>query len=416
MSYRSRYAVAMLTALGLVLAYAGPALAIPAFARQNKAECSTCHTVYPTLNEFGEAFMKNSYVWPGKTKMAEGGNAERTNEAMILSGIPEMLPISFKASLNAAYDSSQNNKFDLATRSLQLQAGGAFRELAGFFITYNAYTEGAAGGNTGDKPANNTPDIQELFVQWRHAFGTPVNLKAGRFEPTLGLWKTSNRLTIAELATQLYRVGDSPFAVGDTQDALELNSMIGPRVFAAAGIVNRKNQNTKEGYGHLSCRIGGTDFLGHEPEVDLEKDSIWDYLTLTVGGYGYFGRNMDSVLGSFNNDYYRAGIDADMLYKRFRLRFSGVKGRDNAPNYTTRNIANSLVMLGEAQYLFGSPVNLIGLFRYEYQDDATIITRSYIPSLVFAPIQNVKLTLEYQHRDKPVDGDRIGLVGASFSF
>jgi hypothetical protein len=418
MSYRSRYTVAMLTVLGLVLAYAGPALAIPAFARQNKAECSTCHTIYPALNEFGEAFMKNSYVWPGKPKTTEGGNTERTNEAMILSGIPELIPVSFKASLNAAYDSSQKNKFDLATRSLQLQAGGTFREAAGFFITYNAYTEGPVNSsNTGDKPSNNSPDIQELFVQWRHALGTPLNLKAGRFEPTLGLWKTSNRLTIAELATQLYRVGDSPFAVGDTQDALELNSMIGPRVFAAMGIVNRKNQNTKDGYGHLSCRIGGTDFLGHEPEVDLEKDSIWDYLTLTVGGFGYFGRNtLDTAPATLNNDYFRAGIDADLLYKRFRLRFSGVRGRDNAPNYTTRNIANSLVMLGEAQYLFGSPVNLIGLFRYEYEDNATGINRTYVPSLVFAPIQNIKLTLEYQHRDKPVDADRIGLAGASFSF
>jgi hypothetical protein len=193
--------------------------------------------------------------------------------------------------------------------------------------------------------------------------------------------------------------------------------MIGPRVFAAMGIVNRKNQNTKDGYGHLSCRIGGTDFLGHEPEVDLEKDSIWDYLTLTVGGFGYFGRNtLDTAPATLNNDYFRAGIDADLLYKRFRLRFSGVRGRDNAPNYTTRNIANSLVMLGEAQYLFGSPVNLIGLFRYEYEDNATGINRTYVPSLVFAPIQNIKLTLEYQHRDKPVDADRIGLAGASFSF
>ncbi len=433
MSYRSRCAVAALTVLGLVLAYAGQALAIPAFARQNKAECSTCHTIYPTLNEFGEAFMKNSYVWPGKPKAAAANSSpDARKEAMLLAGIPEMIPVSFRASLDAAYDPSQENKFDLSTRALQLQAGGAFRRLAGFFVTYNAYTEGPPkSSSTGVTPSNNNPDLQELFVQWRHAFGTPINLKAGRFEPDLTLWKTSNRLTIADLATQEYRVGDSPFAVGDPQDALELNGTIGPRVFAAAGIVNRKEQNTKEGYGHLECRIGGTDYLGNEPEVDLDSDSIWDYLSLTVGGYGYFGRNADAELGPYNDDYYRAGIDADLLYKRFRLRFSGVKGRDNAPNYTARNVANSLVMVGEAQYLFGSPVNLIGLFRYEYVDDASGISRNYIPSLVFAPIQNVKLTLEYQYKAEsehlgrtdsndiallPGTINRIGLIGASFSF
>ena len=424
MNYCSRCTVAVLAALGIMLVFAGQALAIPAFARQNKAECSTCHTIYPTLNEFGEAFRKNSFVWPGKPKGSEEQDAAsaRRNEAMQLSGIPELIPISFKASLDVSYnpsptDPSQQNKLDLATRSLQLQAGGAFRELAGFYVIYNAYTEGPPKStNTGDIPAGNKSDIQEVFLQWRHSLGTPLNLKVGRFEPTLTLWKTTNRLTVADLATQVYKVGFSPFAVGDPQDAIELNSLIGPRVFAAGGMVNRKNQNTKEGYGHLSCRLGGTDFMGHEPQIDLDRDSIWDYLTVTLGGYGYFGRNMDPAIGSFNNDYYRAGADADLLYKRLRLRFSGVWGRDNAPNYATRNIAHSQAITGEAQYLLGSPVNLIGLFRYEYLDNVTNITRSYIPSIVFAPIQNVKLTLEYQHRDRPVNAERIGLMGASFSF
>jgi hypothetical protein len=37
-------------------------------------------------------------------------------------------------------------------------------------------------------------------------------------------------------------------------------------------------------------------------------------------------------------------------------------------------------------------------FRYEYHEewDGQIIRR-YIPALVFAPIQNTKVTLEYQH-------------------
>ncbi|WP_240731931.1 hypothetical protein [Geobacter sp. FeAm09] len=43
-----------------------PSHAIPAFSRAYKVECSTCHTIYPELNEYGEAFLKNSYVYFGK--------------------------------------------------------------------------------------------------------------------------------------------------------------------------------------------------------------------------------------------------------------------------------------------------------------------------------------------------------------
>jgi hypothetical protein len=44
------------------LAAAGTAFAIPAFSRAHKVECTTCHTIAPELNEYGEAFLKNSYV------------------------------------------------------------------------------------------------------------------------------------------------------------------------------------------------------------------------------------------------------------------------------------------------------------------------------------------------------------------
>ena len=48
--------------LGLV---ATPARGIPAFARKYGTSCLTCHTIYPKLNPFGEAFRRNGYRFPG---------------------------------------------------------------------------------------------------------------------------------------------------------------------------------------------------------------------------------------------------------------------------------------------------------------------------------------------------------------
>jgi len=132
MSIRNSFVPALAVAFGLQLVCAGSASAIATFTRQYKTECSTCHTIYPELNEYGEAFLKNSYVYshkavaakspvkvkrtlsqsvpvtvPGRSrgKAASAGDVAvpdvqtppGKDPALWLSAIPEMLPISFTA-------------------------------------------------------------------------------------------------------------------------------------------------------------------------------------------------------------------------------------------------------------------------------------------------------------------------------
>ncbi|MCM2359266.1 MAG: OprO/OprP family phosphate-selective porin [Geobacteraceae bacterium] len=435
MSSRSTFFSLLLSAVVLTVIWSDRAEAIPAFSRQYKTECSTCHTIYPELNEYGEAFLKNAYVYTGKThagqepeapagagkggpegKDESGRPGERrgsVSEGIWLSGIPELVPISLTATQNLSYDAHPVNgdELDLSTRALVLSAGGAFRDKAGFFITYTAFSEGRFDPSSSNTPLNNSTNIGELFLVWRHAFDTPVNLKAGRFKPKLSLWKASNNVTVSSLAPQVYRVGRSLFTVDSPEDGLEANAIIGSRLFAAGGVVNRKGQNTKEGYGHLSYKFGGADFLGHEPVIDFDSDSVWDYLSATVGAYGYYGRNAVNDIGNY---YYRTGADLDLLYQRLRLRLSGVKGRDSNPDFlSTKATLHSFVLASEVEYLFGSQV--IGAFRYEYQDDGAGITRRYIPTVAYAPLQNTRLVLEYQYEAGPASINRIALLGLTFS-
>jgi phosphate-selective porin O/P len=458
MQNRSPVVFFLLSAVMVTLCCADPARAIPAFSRQHKSECSTCHTIYSELNEFGDAFLKNSYVWPGEKaaeKAAEAPGAERNiegegdpdtlkklktqaltlkgesapedgrksgkNEGLWLAGVPEIIPISFTGSVTLAYNehAANNNTWDLSTRSLRLQGGGAFREAAGFFTTFNLYSQGDQ-TRTGNTPANNTPDIDELFIVWRHAFDTPLNVKVGRFEPKLSLWKQSNKtVSVPNYAPHAYKVGSSQFSVDAPEDAVEINAVLGSRLFVAGGVVNRKGQDTKEGYGHISYKCGGTDFLGHEPLLDLDTESIWDYLTVTIGGYGYFGRNATLVNGvaDKSNDFYRAGGDVDVLYKRLHLRAAGVAGRDRNPFFSsTPTELESHAFSAEGEYMFGSPVNLIALFRYEYQNDDIGTVRRYIPAVAYAPLQNTKLVAQFNYEDTPAGINRIGLATAAFSF
>jgi hypothetical protein len=490
--------------------------AIPAFSRAHKVECTTCHTMYPELNEYGEAFLKNSYVYVGKGSKAakkpiatpaatpaaakdatgdgapvvkgdgdagklsklkagamgasaapqtaaapaestEAETADTQSEGMKLAGIPEQLPISFTGSINYSAGDRNNsspgdNNVDFSARSFKLQAGGNFRDKVGFFVTYLAYSEQNTGTpgvtNTSTLPSNNKTDINEFFLQWRNALGTPVNVKIGRFQPKLGLWKSNNKLSMTyNYIPYSYTVGTltsgSVFRVDQTQDAIELNSTLGKRFFTAAGIVNHKGQNQKDGYGHFSYKFGGADYLGNEPNVDLDKEeNVLDFLTVSTGAYGYYGQN-----GIYDNNaiprntFYRAGLDAEVLYKIFRMRMLAGFGHDDnvllntKPTPWTNVISKAATVEGEVTLL----VNLIAAGRFEYlqeesgntpvnptlNNNKNIYIRRYVGTIGYAPLENLKLALEYKYEIGPIfvntvytpnSINRIGTASATFSF
>ena len=418
--------VPLLLAVVLCFVSVQKAHAIAAFTRQYKTECSTCHTLYPELNEYGQAFLKNGYVYSEKKKNdkvadvaasdgkvnADSGKTDK-NEGIRLSGIPELLPLSITANQSIIYNdhAPDGDNWNFSTRSVVLQAGGAFRELAGFYATYNLYSHDSLNGQA------NSNTLDELFMVWRHIFGSPVNIKFGQFEPRLSLWKKSDKIIVTDFATSAFQSGSSPFSMETTQDALEANAVVGKRVFLAAGVVDAKHQNTKDAYGHVSVKFGGADFLGNEPEIDFEKESIWDYLSLTLAAYGYAGRNQDALVGSIKDNFFRGGGDIDLLYKRLRVRFSAVTGRDTNPNYLLPNeSAKPLVFASEVEYFFRSPVDIAGILRYEYQDSGTGIVRRIIPAIAYTPLQNVKLVLQYDYENTSLVNNKIALLDVSFSF
>jgi hypothetical protein len=258
-------------------------------------------------------------------------------------------------------------------------------------------------------------------------FNTPLNLRIGRMQPKLGLWKTNNKLSVTnDYLPYSYTVGnESQFKIEQPQDAIELNSVLANRLYLAGGIVNRKGQNTKEGYGHASVKFGGADYLANEPDVDLNKEeSIFDFLTLSLGTYGYFGKNGTANSNDPKNNYYRVGIDTELLYKIFRLRILGNIGEDDniSPSLLAFRAdvrSKSAAIEGEVTFL----VNLIAAARFEYlqqkSDSLTfnnVYLRRYIATVGYAPLQNVKLATEFKYEIGQNSTNRIGTLGATFSF
>jgi hypothetical protein len=482
------------------------AYAVPAFTRAHKVECTTCHTIAPELNEYGEAFLKNSYVYVGKktkgaakpeaaapalapvsaakgttpanikgegdadklSKLKAGAlgadtaepaeaaasvpvastvnPAETKNEGLALAAIPEIIPISFTGSINYATGDNKSKKLtggsniDFAARSVKLHAAGNFRDTIGFFATYVAYSEQPpiSSYNTSATSSNNKTDLNEFFVQWRNVLDTPVNLKLGRMQPKLGLWKTNNKLSVTNnYLPYTYTVenkqntadGISLFRIEQPQDVLEMNAVVAKRLFLAGGIVNRKGQDNKEGYGHISYKFGGADYMGNEPDVDLSKDeNILDFLTLTVGTYGYYGKNGPNEAGTNRNIYGRTGVDTELQYKIFRLRMLAGWGiDDNVAPRATAYWPIVISKVGTIEGEFTLLTNLIAAGRFEYLQEETgsnvpstifsnYYKRRYIATLGYAPLENFKVSTEFKYENVNHEISRIGTLGATFSF
>jgi hypothetical protein len=400
----------VLVAVGLAVATpiftAGTAHAIPAFTRAHKTECTTCHTIFPELTEQGQNFYKNSFVWvetkgAGEAKPAKAAKEPKGEgkEYLILSSLPEYVPVSFGGVLNASYNdqASDGNEFDLASRAAVLFAGGSFLDKMGFYLNYTLYSEGIYDPNLSNVPLNNNPNLVELFMQARRIFGSPVNIKAGRLKPDLSLWKGYDKVSTTPLATTSYRVGANPFYVDGPEDAIEANAILGGRVYTALGIDKRKNVDRLDFFGSVSVKLGGADYEGKEAAINLDSDSIFDYLMLTLNSYFYTGTIRGGAANA-KDDYYRYGFEADARYQRFRSRIASTFGRDNNANFlTTPDEKRSSVVIAEGSYLVGS--NIIPGFRYEYEDNGTYNFKRYIPYVSYAPLQNAKMVLEYKHVD-----------------
>lgn len=364
---------------------AGRAEAIPAFSRELKTECTTCHTIFPQLNEFGQAFEKNGFVWPGavpmskKVKVTQTEEERKSAEFIKLSGIPASLPFSALLSASYLYNDKVEDNFDMKRYSAEIFGAGA---LGGdkFGFWFNESLGSQSGGPTGPS--------QVWFVA-RHPFGAPVHVKAGRFSPDLSLWRTTLNGRLLSMSANV-----DGFAVNGTQSGLEVSSFLGNRVLAVVGVNDRNNSSdskvphsVNDFYGRIGVKFGGADYHGKEPDVDLDKDSVWDYLSVSVNAFGYSGTT--SKGDGIDHDLTRFGLEAEAAYKKALLMLGATVGENNAD---LDDPLKSTALSAEVDYVFNPKFALA--LRYDSLDvDGKDLRTVITPGIFYAPLQCFKLRL-----------------------
>jgi hypothetical protein len=403
------------------------ASAIPAFARKYQTSCTTCHSNFPELNDFGEAFKKNGFKFPkdDDTFVKEppvmlGAKAlkEVFPKAVYPGELPGSVPIAFRYSGFAQYNSKAPlalgfvPRTDLfAPNTFTIIAAGSFGPMLSFWIDDDISTGGSgADGGLGDGyiKAN---DIGHYV----HLPKDALNIRFGQFE--LDLPFTQAR-TINLSDYDIYdQVGvaltnpaactaavtppgspappcttNNPFLTGAPQRGIEFGGSPNDGNFSwSVAIVNGNNdspaaRNSKDVYVRVSQRFNLERDASARREVQAAGPTgPRDHTSLRLGAFGYYGRNALNIGGSIfptaptiHEPFYRAGGDFRFKYRQFELWGLGMFGHDTnvVPNDSEEPTgfisARPVTFSGgfaEAEYWIHPW--LIGLMRYDFVNSPT---------------------------------------------
>jgi hypothetical protein len=306
----------IIAALFAFFGEAREARAVPSFARKYQTSCLTCHTVYPVLNPFGEAFRRNGYRFPSQNGSVD---SDSVKEHMIALGqeeerktfpatvwpaqIPEGVPLSvmFNGAVNVFFPNSDahdaaGHTFDWGglVGEVHLFGAGAFSDTVTYFTQLTVSTDTTA-----------PIDIETAYLLWNDVVGPThaVNLWVGRlFAPQLtsfGLhsdYLTDTRMPAISIIG-LYN-GSGAFSLGQGHsDGAELNGILFHRLgwslgwIASSAASGLNAPNAEDVYAHIGVKSGGVALDGegkYGPNVP-DPAKPWAEKAITFDLFAYHG-------------------------------------------------------------------------------------------------------------------------------
>jgi hypothetical protein len=289
-------------AICAVIGGSSPARAIPAFARKYGTSCLTCHTVYPKLNPFGEAFRRNGYRFPGhdsdfvkQDTIALGQEAQRSMwpNAVWPGTLPGSVPIAVGFNGQAlihpdktATAAQADNGTQFTLRNLiaegHIWAGGTYDDHTSFFSELT-FADGSA----------SVEKAKVIIGDWLGPLHA-VNLVVGRDAATLTSFGSKSTYLadtplVSVAATALFGATTSSFNIGDNENGVELNGVVGGRFDYSVGLnagANLDVRPTENFYGHVGAKLGGLRLDG-EGSAGPDPTRPWAETAFTADVFAY---------------------------------------------------------------------------------------------------------------------------------
>ena len=276
-----------------------PAHAIPSFARKYGTSCMTCHSVYPKLTPFGEAFRRNSFRFPGvdadyvkQEKIPLVPKVPGDDEPFALNAVP---PLSFGFNGQAVAHPDKlssggraDNGAVFLTRDIvaegHLWAGGSFSEVVSYFGEVTFSSDG-------------TIDLEHAQVYASDLLGPKhaVNVRVGRGFSSLTSFGPHSSFLIDQImpssgVTALNGATGATWNVFDHFNGVEVNGVLAGRLDYAAGLNAGSSDDIRSSenyYGHLGYKLGGMRLDGEGGGKVDNATRPWEEQAVTIDAFAY---------------------------------------------------------------------------------------------------------------------------------
>lgn len=444
---RPRRTTVALAALVVLVAAARPAAAVPVFARKYQTSCQTCHTIFPKLNPFGQAFRLNGYRMPAETEeqikekpVSLGDEAHKRvfPDMVYPSDLPGGAPFALNLKMASLYSSSHDengvqkirNDFQFPQEA-NLFTAGTLGERFGFFgeVTFSEHPDGGA-----------ELELEHARFDVDSAFGPEhlFNFRVGKLAPNLydgfqEMWiMTANGIDSLFSYNPIGIHGGTGLADSGGGVSLparvrgiEMYGVAAHRLLYVVGVAQPilgggpngsfGANDKKDFYGRLDYKFGGMGLDGDTGGVAPPPEN-WREHSFRVGAFGYTGDGKDVPFAVTDEEgnpfkmedrrYNRIGGFASLYVRDLNLFGVFLHGTDRLAlldsegaallDETTRSYNAWFV---QADYVFKPPFQ--ASLRYENlrpADADTKSLRTLNANLSFLVRANIKAMIEY-HRD-----------------
>ena len=427
----------------LVIIVNGASLgAVPAFARKYQTSCQTCHTIFPKLNAFGEAFRLNGYRMPGETEdmikekqISLGSPAYKRlwPQAIWPGELSSTVPLAVIAKLGDVNTSTLNDDGSVTKVKNDFQ----------FPQELNIFGAGRLGDHLsylGEFTFAENPDgsvavdLEHAHIAFDSPFG-PDNLfhfRIGKFTPNIedgfnemwimtdaGIDSFFNYNPIGVrggVALGADSISPPPIELPVTVQGIEDYGIIRHRLLYVAGVANGisgtetfDGNNAKDVYAGVSYKFGGMGLDGDTGGKPI-PDKNWRDNSFRIGAFVYRGDGKDidfadpagSAIVLQDQHYLRTGVSASGYIGDLNVFGVYMHGSDtlqmNDPDNGITTLSPTFhAAFAEADYVFYPWLH--GAFRYETLtpgDRSVQSLRTAVFNVSALIRANVKAMLEYQ--------------------
>ncbi len=255
--------IATVTTCLFTLTFIDQAQGIPVFARKYQTSCITCHTVYPKLNDTGEAFRRNGFQFPTNedilvkeepVKLGTDSYKAMFPDSIWPSTLPSIPPISIFAQEQNIVDlrpKGQEKTVDFVFPSdIEFIGAGTFGQDIGGLYNIGFDPDGTVGvgrvyvqfSNLFSWSSEEDEDGAHEGSRWAVLPPHALNLKIGKIDPGVIPHVISEEsfplLEYPAMPSDTFILGQTGFALFAEQPAIELNGIIQQYWSYCVGVAN----------------------------------------------------------------------------------------------------------------------------------------------------------------------------------